>query len=544
MYRLLFLGMMVAGCHGTEIVLDAGPEPDAGGPTGLLTIESAASLTLGFGEPAEIVVRYTENGAPVEGVEVDFGLEGRAHDSTVEDLTLTTDRDGRVTTAILAGSQRTVFRVRATTDRAAAAYVDVAVGDMGFGTLIVGAVYEGRREAAARRVVSVYTEIDCVPTAELPARPDRELILDDQMEVEGSAVLTAGLRYAVYGRVEGEGGGILASACVDGLVIAADSELRVDLSFDDAPLIVEGDYELEVELAPGETRMMAAAITATAAKARVELAGSGASFYLDALENELNERGEIAAAEALALERVTGTPDESLATRLDRVDLGPSIAITTMVARLERRLERISLLGPLALDAEGRGSVMAARLSIGMAGDPDSTPLELEATELPFALMPAIGLEWREEDDVLELTAVILRLPIGALVDATLAAEARAMALGDPSDLLVENAGCDVLAAWIGESPTLAPACDADCARAVCGRALDTIAESIRAATMAADETRHTIEIAGELLASDRDGDLYADELNGEELEGAWTGSLGDTGDALMGTLRARRVVD
>lgn len=541
MVRLL-IWTMIVGCGPTAIVADAGPSPDAGGPTGLLTIESAPSLTLAFGDPAEIVVRYTEDGAPVEGVTVRFGLEGRAHDSTVQDLERTTQSDGRVTTALLAGSERTVFRVRVSADRAAPAYVDVAVGDMGFGTLVVGAVYAGRRESVAQRVVRIYAETDCAPLEMLPALPDREIILDDEMEVEGSAVLAAGLRYAVVGRVEGTGGGTLATACMDGVMIQPDMERRVDLVFEDAPLILEGDYAMELELAPSDTRAMAAALTATAAKARIELAGSGASLYLDALEDELAARGDGATADALAVERVTGMPDDSLEARLDAASVGPSNAIRLLVMRLDARFGRVAVSGPFAITASS-GTWSAAEISIGAIGDPDSPPLALDATEIRAPITTNIALEWREAEDTVAVAPLSMSLPVGALVDATLAAEARAMALADASDLLLEGAGCEVLAAWIAESPTLAT-CDADCAQAACARALDSLLESITAATMAADEARHMIEVSGDVSAADHDGDLLVDALLGEMLAGRWTGSLGDGGDPLTGALRATRVIE
>ncbi|HBQ17532.1 MAG TPA: hypothetical protein DEF51_42520, partial [Myxococcales bacterium] len=238
---------VTVGCGPTEVTLDGAVSDAAVGPTGLLTLESDPVVALTFGQEAEVSVQYTEAGRPVAGVEVRFALVGRAQSSGVTDLSLVTDADGRVHTTVVAGETAVVFRLRVAAERSAPVYVDVSVGDMGFGGLVVRAVYEGGREEAARRVVSVYSGTECDPVDGYPRDADRVAVLnaDDETQAQWSA-LAAGLRYTVVGRVEGPGGAELASACRDGVEIVADEDTLVDLTFSDAQLLPAGRYETEL----------------------------------------------------------------------------------------------------------------------------------------------------------------------------------------------------------------------------------------------------------------------------------------------------------
>lgn len=545
MLRSLFVLLLCSATSACQssIVVDAGPQPDAGGPTGRLTLESEPSVTLAFGEQAEVAVRYTEGDAPVSGVEVRFALEGRAHDSTLleRDLAVLTNADGRARISLLAGSVAAAFRVRASSDRAAPIYVDVSIGNMGFGGLTIGAVYSGRREGAVRRVVELYSEMDCATLAELPPFPDRTMTLEDAMVGEVSFVaLPAGISYAILGRVEGADGATLATACADGIVIVAEQETRVDLAFEDAPLVIEGGYDVELAIAPSTTSTWAADLAAAAGLARVELAGSGASLYLDALDQELRDRGEVAAADALLLERTVAVG--SLTTQLDAAGVGPSVAVVALAGRVNDRLTRIAIGGPLAIDTELAVSWMPASIAAGAIGDPDSPPLILDPASIVAQLAPSIELAWQPETDVLDVPSLTLTLPLGTLILATLEAEAAATGASDPSALLVDGAGCDVLASWIAEDPTLAPVCDASCAEASCTRALGTVMDAIDAALLSADAARSAISLTGTVTARDINGDLTVDLLTGTGLTGEWSDALAP-GDPIGGEITGARVL-
>lgn len=243
MSRFAFVQMAVwawalVACGPTELVVDAGPVADAGGPAGHITIESEPALTLSFGEEATLVARYTRDGAPVAGVPIRFALEGAAHDATVTALSLQTDAEGRVETSVIAGSVASAFRVRVSGERAAPAYVDVSISNQGFGALVAHAEYDGRRTEATRRVLSLYSDTSCDPPGGLPGFPDRMATLDDPETTEARwGALPAGLSYTLVGRVEGPTGAALATACVDGIEVVRDDEVYAALDFSDEELI-------------------------------------------------------------------------------------------------------------------------------------------------------------------------------------------------------------------------------------------------------------------------------------------------------------------
>jgi hypothetical protein len=517
--------VFAAACTTVEYRLDGGPSGDAGA-AGRIEVLSEPSLALAFGEEDEISVRYTEAGVPVPGVEIQFALEGRAHDSTLGDLSLVTDENGRARTTLLAGSTSAVFRVRANAERAGAQYVNVSIGNMGFGALRVGAVYEGGRTGALRRVISVYADIECAPDAELPELADRSSTLTDDEEAEALfRALPAGLRYAVVGRVVGSEGTTLASDCVDGVEIVRDSEVSVALEFEDRSLVLEGIYEVELSLAPTPETIALADAAGAAGEARIETAGSSAALYLDALDAELRSRGEYATADVLADERLGGAPDESLARRLEEAGVGPLQALWLRVERVRERLSAIELSGPVSVRKEGAGLVAGwddLTISAGAVGDPDRPPLVFSPGELELA--PELTLSRPSDEDVLEVDSIRLMLALGRLMESVMLAEAAAFGLDDPAALLTEGAGCEIFGGWIAESPALAPSCDDECAHYACVAALSEMLEAARTALGALDEIRNTITIEGVASLEDTDGDLEVEVFTGTDLSGTWSG--------------------
>ncbi|HJL18941.1 MAG TPA: hypothetical protein RMH99_24985 [Sandaracinaceae bacterium LLY-WYZ-13_1] len=536
----------VLACGTTEVMLDGGSSPDAGGPTGQLAVESEPALALTFAEGAPIRVRYTEEGSPVSGVPVRFALEGAAHDATLADLSLTTDVDGMVETTVQAGSVASAFRVRVSTDRAAPAHVNVSVSNQGFGPLVVRAVYDGRRTEATRRVLRVYSDTGCDPPGGFPSFPDRMATLDDD-EVEEArwGALPAGLSYAVVGRVEGPGGAVLATACKDGVEVTRDEETRVELRFEDARLVLDGRYDLEVSLQPSAS--VGAATDRAADGGTGLVADAAAGLYLDALEAELRDRGEDATADLLLAERASGTPDASLAGRLEDAGEGPTLAVMRFADALAERLSVVRLGGPLNVDALDGGETLVGNLDVeslevgAVPTEPDGTPpLALDLAALELELAPSIELAWGSGMDLVRVAPLEVSLPLGTLVAATV--EAEAAAVSSPGALLLDGAGCDALAAWVEDDPTVSPVCERDCADAACVRALDDVAEAMSEAALAADEARDRVAVEGSVALSDEDGDLLVDHVEGRGLGGTWTGPLGLESDPLSADVVGERV--
>lgn len=506
---------------------------------GRIDIESARSLALVFGEASELEVLYTEQGAPVPGTPIRFALEGRAHDSSVSQVVVATDGEGRARTSLVASSTAAVFRVRITAERAAPVYVNVSVGNMGFGSLRVSATYDGEREARSR-VVGFYSGLRC--DDELPPSFDHSITLDDPDRTEARfPVLPAGLVYAVAGRVLGPSGAVLASACVDGIEIVRDQETRVDLTLSDERLLAAGRYTLQVEVDAAVSAASATDLAIAAGVTRIAASGSPAGLYLDALEAELRERGEDAAADDLAAERSSGLPDATLTTRLADAGADLGVSLLSLEPVFDERLATFHVAGPLSL-ALDEGALGASwdelAITLGEAA-PDSPPLAIGSVEVTASL--ALG--WRDEPDAIALNALQMWVPLGTLAAEMLDAVAAERGHEAPGLLLAEGAGCDVLAGWIAEDAALAASCDEACAQAACVRALDEVIVAIQASLSSVDTSRAAIELSGVLALVDDDADAQADRMSAE-LEGLWRSPLEVRGDAVRAELRAARVVE
>src|SRR5690606_2514104 len=120
-------------------------------------------------------------------------------------------------------------------------------------------------------------------------------------------------------------------------------------------------------------------------------AGGTSGLYLDALERELDERGEHAAAAQLATERLTGAPDAALASGLADAGVDLGVSLLALGVTLSEQLRVIGIAGPLVLTAGETGLSATWEplgVQLGAAGDPDSPPLRLtdDSLELGAAL--------------------------------------------------------------------------------------------------------------------------------------------------------------
>jgi hypothetical protein len=488
-----------------------------------------------FGEPSSLTVRYRESALPVADVPVRFALDGVAHDSTLSELTVHTDGSGHARTRLTAGSTSTVFRVRVSAERAAPIYVQVSVGNMGFGALRVTAAYDGRRQGT-RRVVRVYPSLAC--TDELPRMSALAATLDDPTVLEARfRALPAGLRYAVVGELEGPSGVVVARACVDRVEVTRDQETSLTLPFVDRPLAIGGGYDATLELDLTRSSAGLEESLVLVAVAPIDVVGGDAALYLDALDRALRAAGGAGAADALAFERETGALEPSLATRLGAE--GPTAALQALTASLLARFAAVELTGLLRLTATDSAGWTVGALAFGVGGDPDSPPLVIDPASV--GLSTTVALRVRTTGDELAVDALELTLPLGAWLDAVLVAEAQSRGLATPDPLLRDGAGCASFAAWVAERPTLAAACGPSCAESACQDALSTVLGVLRASLATLDGKRDRIELTGTLSAADDDGELRVDRLSSESLEGRFASELDPLGDAVTARLVATR---
>lgn len=542
MRRSFLFFLALTACGQTMVVIDGGPPNDAsGGPSGTIEIASESSLTLTFDETSEIVLRYYEMGDPVAGIEIRFALEGNANDAHILDLALVTDEDGWARTTLTGSSSTSVFRVRASADRAAPVFIDVSVGDEGFGELVIELPYEGSRTEATQRVVSVYSGIECDPPDGYPRTPARGATLADPMQDEVSwRTLAAGLTYTVVGRVEGPTGAPLALGCIDGIEIIAETETRVVLEFTDTPLVPEGTYDVELAISSDGF----ADISSRGVDAGVAFAGSGigAPVFLDALDVELRFLGYASEADALAIERASGTAESDLDNALSSAAADPAEGLRRFFSKLLELFAQVRVSGPLELTFDGtglQGIWVADELNVGAPSAPDGPdPLPIDLATSGLDPSPVIGLTYTGAADRIHVDALSLALPRGELVSAAMDAAILDPA-STPGSELRELSGCRAFALWIASS-SVSGVCDAGCADVACVAALGGMIEASRTGVMS-EGGLGTITLRGPVMLFDDNGDLMVERLEGT-LPGEWITAMGRPSISVTGELAGSRV--
>lgn len=543
LFFLVTLGL--AACGPTEISVDGGMPDDAGtgGPAGRIEVESSAVLSLMYGESTEVIARYTEGGAPRAGVEVRFALEGLANDSTLGDLEVLTDGEGRARTTFVAGTVDGSFRLRISADRAPSANIDVSVSDLGFGTIVVDAHYVGNRGDGARRLITVYSGIECDSPDGFPASAVARVasLEDASVRAEEFNTLAVGQTYTVVGEVQGAAGATLATACVDRIEVRNRNRTNVRLLFSDAELIPDGDYDVELSVSADAY----GGVAALGVDAGVSLATTGATELLDALEEELRNRSLMMEAEALAAERMTGTPEMELDAELSMRSTDPIEAFRRFFDRLLELLTAVRIGGRLELALDGPTGASAAlipeTLLIGPSGLPDGpAPLSIDLAAAGLEEAPVLGMTWRGEADEVLVDSLSVALPLTTLLNSAVDV-ALADSASSPGSGLRELAGCGALLAWVSGRPELA-ACDSACVDTAYVAALDRSVDAAQGA-ITSEPSLDILTLTGSIQVFDDDGDLGVDRLEGT-LPGTWAG--GDPVPVVdaVGTLTGVRTVD
>jgi len=538
----LLSATLLAACGPTEVTVDGGPISDASsGPAGRIEVESETALTLMYGESSEILVKYFEGRAAGVGVELSFALAGNASDADLMDLNRVTDAAGRAQTTLVAGTVGSAFRLRISAERASPAFVNVSVSDSGFGGITVRADYMGARAESTRRVVTVYSGVECAPADGYPpSAVARQVTLEDDAETEVVFnTLPSGLQYTVVGVVEGSTGTPLATACTDGVEVVADELTPARLSFNDAALSPAGTYEIELGLdadAFGD-------IATRGVDAGLTTATQDADSFLDALDQSLRDRGLEANADSLAAERSSGEPATSLAVLLASASADSEEGLRQFFARLLELFASVRIGGPLEFAFDGtdvNGSWDALSLEVGAPLAPDGPPpltLDPSMTGLDFA--PVLGLAWRADSDEMEVGSLSLAVPLGALLSAAMEVAANDVA-SSPGAALREASGCSALTAWVASRPALSSVCDSTCADQACLGALNGALDAAQTAIMS-EPGLDAITLRGWLVMFDDDGDLVADRLGGT-LSGTWAGTGTTTTVETIGEIAGTRV--
>ena len=511
----------------------------------MLTLTSEPSLTLAFGEEAELAVRYTEqDGTPIAGATIGLALVGRAHDSTLDELEAITDSDGIATGRVIAGTVTSAFRVRFTAPRAVAAHVDVSVGDAGFGGLRVSVDYAGERRITERSI-DVYARGSCGDTRTTTGPGDRSLTLSgDATEARFFAlpVLPAGESYAVVGRGRGPSRELLAWGCTDNVVLDADTEARAAVSMHDLELIVDGSYSVEADLVAATSIASLTAAARTASETTLGTAGGDAAFLLDALEASLRDLGYTAEADDLAMQRISADLDEALAMRLTAAGVGPSVAAAALADTIDARAEQILVTGSLDVVDAVPAWTMNAIVAESTGPTPSRLPLDL----LALGVTPDVAMSatWLLAEDAMQLDELRVTLPLGSVGVAIAAALADEARLDGTASLMLPAAGCTELETWATEQAVIASVCDSACLLTACKTGIESLAAEMEAAMSALDTERAVVTVMGRVSLSDTEGDLRVDSMYGATLVGEWTREDGSPGDAVSGMLNGARVIE
>lgn len=535
---------IAAGCSGPRTL-----EIDAGGPDasrselGTITILSESVIGLTPRANEVLVARWTDPaGEPVVGGDVSFALEGMPRDSSLFSLVARTDESGEATGTVIAGELPATFRVRVAAPGATSAYVDVAVGAEGFGRLSV-TVEGGDARTITRRTVRLHqgSMVRC-SDALGRADADRTLTVDESGVVELIA-LPAGQLFTVVARGENARGTIVAEGCVAGVEIEVDREVRRTIELVARQLGVEGEYDVALELAPSSSFGSTIDVMTAAVDAAVLAGGGEAALMLDAVDAELRERGEVASADALAAERLTGEPDAELAAKLELATASPPRAVRGMLEQIETLSASMRIDGTLAIArAAPEGSLASftrGAVTLG-AGAPDR--VAIDAVALGAELRTPAAMRWFGDADLLQVDEIAIALPLGRLVLAVIDGLATAAGAADAIELLGAHSACTELASWIDERAGLTTACDETCAAEACARAVESTLTIATDAAAPFDEVRARMAVAGALTSEDVDGDLVADALRADALSVAWSSADGSDTEALEASLAGTRI--
>lgn len=564
----LVVSAFVLGCWGCAGSADSShatalASPTSGNASGAkavpitmqLELLSESALHVGFGERPMIQVLLTDSsGAPVPDTLVSFALMGRAQDSSLASLAASTDADGVATNTLIAGRMASTFRLRVSTPGALDVYADVAVSNAGFGTLSVNVAYHGNR-AVAQRVVFVQASTTCALAERMPGDPT--VTLSDKSDSARFLALPAALPYAVSVLAESADETLLAKGCMDGVVVEADTEAAIDLSYADEPLQPAGQFTLIAQLDSSAPAAVLVASLRDAAQTLVQsdvmkpLSNAEGVFLLDSLDGTLRSDsyaklpGVSTLADALSQARTAhgtaGTLEQSLQAALAAKAQGPLAVISRIVELSQKSLGMMRLTAALSLSSGKRPLVWQSMRIESLPTVDGAAPPSVDLT--PWQDTTQVTATFQAKQDTLELSSLHQRAQFGALAAQVLTKVVSADMLGHGVEIR-ELMGCTSFGDWLArQNLAQKAACDATCVQAVCDRAVARITGAGQAALLTFDDTRSTLTLQGSFKLADLDGDLIPDQLSADGFSGQWDAAPAGQADALSGPANATAVM-
>ncbi len=493
-FCVLLITLLGVACGDDVIPIgDAGPGDSMVVETGVLALLSEASLSLAPGETAVITVRYTNaGGQPIPNEEARFAFDGNANDSSLDDLLVVTGADGVASTEIVAGTVPGTFRVRANVESAPPVYVDVVVGEHGFGTLDVIPEYEGDRQGTLGAVVFFD-----VPCDDEQVRLDRERYqaLGDVEPAIRFLNLPAETPLTVVSRLDGRGGALLSWGCKEDVTLDPGEVLRVRIPLQDEPLEVTGAYDTAL-------RFSVLPLAEWLGEALSPVAEGGLSSGSRIL-NSIARTLEADALRILQAERAAGL-DSLFDAVLVREDAGPRVPAQLWLTAVAESLTTLTLGAELRVGEEiilATRSLANDRGPFDLPGSTLSAPVDLRATVDGETLV--------DERLLIQIAGGDLARGVAMQVAEDLSADL------DLEDWFVAASHCDRV-----DTPSR-EVCDEDCAQAACEQSARELYGEFLTVLDSTNESWAGITLAGSLQFSDDSGDLIADEIAGP-LRGQW----------------------
>ncbi len=519
------LGAVACGSSGGTAPTDAGTDDLGSTMACSLAIQPSMAVTLTPSQEVTLRVAVTPATA---GAVVHFGLLGTALDGTLTATRALTDATGTAAVSLLAPSAAASFRVRASADCGADAWLDVSVGTQGFGALEGTVTYQGAWQPTAL-AVSVVRIASCGLAGAVPA--DRMVVLSAAGGTARFSGLPAGLDYVLTATAMGTGALDLATGCAGPLHVVMDQTTPVVVLFHDNPLAVVGTYDLVAGLdLSAETAQATPRWTAPIA---AEVARQGGDALVIAADVAAAVAGAAPTGQGptarLGFETALG---DHLATEVSAALTSHGLSVGSVflqaavtIARIAARAHAAAVLTiePAGAGPDG-GMTLPDASADGGVGPANEGPLrQLQYTLDPET--PDISL-----DDVTVLVdgtargrfvpgmgdAVTLALdgmPLPYTRVATAAESALAGRIGVASiGEYVALAVCPVVV------PLLVPAtgaCDAACVDAACHTAVDRLGTDFDAAVASTDPARTTVDLTLSGTARTQPGTLSIQTLAG-----------------------------
>lgn len=496
----LAVGVVGALSMGTSVgcgLSDPHPASDAGvandaptTPRRLLDVEGETSITLA--PLAERTLRFRvsqEGGGPVADALVTFALDGLPRSSTLRQLGGTTDATGIASVVLVAGPEATTFRLRATTQGAAPAVVDVSVGTE-FGELAVTLEPEVTRNVRSYLVRAVAD----VPCAEVPSSPTGdERTLGIELATTTFPALSTSASWTIEARGQTAAGTTVARGCVEGLRVSPTAPASARVVVRDLPLDTTGAYGVTWSLEASSLGERARSATLTAA-----VGDTGAEMLLDGL------RGSLAATSLGEIDALDRARAASLDARLAEALRTTDTTLATTLAPLADEVD--AGFGALALASTLRPASMPAisPFSVQLGADAVGAPIEPIAGSLTMA----VG------RDALLLTGLDVPLAPASLWIAGFRARASARSSEGLVGVIREGASCGTLVTFLTREAVLS--CDARCVREGCAQAAALLDARLEDLAASRDGAASHLRVDAMLDTHDDDDDLRADRLEGD----------------------------